>query len=280
MPESESRGADWTSGEIDLIVADYFEMLQLELGGHSYVKSHRNEALRSMIARTAPSIEFKHRNISAVLDEIGWPWIAGYWPARNFQKALVSGVERHLDREGEIVGLPRENEQPSFAEAPQLFTEQAPNLLTADELPDFVRSLVRKFDPAARDARNRALGKKGEELVFDHERRKLAAVGRSDLARRVKWTSEEIGDGAGFDIQSFDLNGKERLLEVKTTAGGARTPFFVTENERAVSEARSDNFRLIRLFDFARQPRAYELTPPLEKNVILDPALYRASFDA
>ena len=33
------------------------------------------------------------------------------------------------------------------------------------------------------------------------------------------------GDGLGFDILSFDENGKDRLVEVKTTVYGLNTPF-------------------------------------------------------
>jgi Domain of unknown function (DUF3883) len=36
-----------------------------------------------------------------------------------------------------------------------------------------------------------------------------------DLALKVKHLSKEVGDGLGYDIHSFDLNGSDRLLEVK-----------------------------------------------------------------
>jgi hypothetical protein len=45
-------GTDWTPREVDLIVADYFDMLQLELAGQPFVKAHRNEALRQIVARS------------------------------------------------------------------------------------------------------------------------------------------------------------------------------------------------------------------------------------
>jgi hypothetical protein len=45
----------------------------------------------------------------------------------------------------------------------------------------------------------------------------------------------EEGDGAGFDIASFDPDGRERFIEVKTTNGAATTPFFLTRNEMAVA---------------------------------------------
>jgi hypothetical protein len=37
----------------------------------------------AQIGRTHRSVEFKHQNISAVLDELGMPWIPGYIPKRN-----------------------------------------------------------------------------------------------------------------------------------------------------------------------------------------------------
>lgn len=90
-----------------------------------------------------------------------------------------------------------------------------------------------------RDFRNRALGRAGEEFVIDLERRRLAAGDRGDLARKVRWVAMEDGDGAGFDVLSFDLGGKERLIEVKTTNGAAQTPFFLTRHEMVVAGERS-----------------------------------------
>lgn len=106
MEDDPSR-TPWSDQEIDLIVADYFEMLRLELAGEAFVKSHRNAVLQEMIKRSAGSIEYKHQNISAVLQALGEPWIIGYKPARNYQKALVDGVERHLDQH-EAAHLPKE----------------------------------------------------------------------------------------------------------------------------------------------------------------------------
>ena len=141
-----------------------------------------------------------------------------------------------------------------------------------------MRRLVRKFDPAARDARNRALGKLGEEKVYEDEMARLRLWGREDLARKVEWTSEERGDGAGYDIRSYDARGRERLLEVKTTTGTRTTPFFISENEFSFSNERPDAFRLVRLYQFDHEPGGFELRPPLDKSVNLKPTNYRASF--
>ena len=109
--------------------------------------------------------------------------------------------------------------------------------------------------------------------------RKLRYVppGRTDLADRVRWVSHLDGDGAGYDIQSFDTDGSNRLIEVKTTNGWERTPFFITRNELEVAEARRVDWRLVRLWNFAREPRAFELCPPLEAHVSLMATNFQAS---
>jgi hypothetical protein len=271
-------GTDWTSSEVDLIVADYFAMLQLELLGQSFNKAARNRALQALTGRVHGSIERKHQNISAVLVRLGLPWIKGYKPLPNFQGALLDGIGRYLATEGQPVFSAAASVATVVAESSALWIGPPP-MPAAEDLKETepLRRLIRKFDPAERDARNRALGKQGEATVLAHERAQLLAAGRTDLERKLEWTSETRGDGAGYDIRSFDLDGTERLIEVKTTNGSALTPFFLSENERSFSEERPEAFRLVRLYTFTKAPAAFELAPPLGSWLTLNPTNYRAS---
>jgi hypothetical protein len=280
MSVSDPAGTDWTDREVDLIVADYFDMRDKELSGEPYIKAQRNTALQRLIGRSRGSIEFKHQNISAVLLRLGEPSINGYKPMPNFQKALLDAIERVLVKRDALFAGAKPVLLAGLAETTALFFEEPPTKISTDENdPEPLRRLVRKFDPAARDARNRVLGKQGEERIVLFERNRLDAAGRSDLSKKVRWISEEDGDGAGYDILSFNEAGKERLLEVKTTIGHQTTPFFLSENERSLSQERPDAFRLVRLYDFQRSPRAFELAPPLELSVMLKATNYRASFE-
>ena len=278
MSDGARTGEDWSDQEIDLIVADYFAMLEMELNGEPYVKARRNAALQDLTGRSKGSIEFKHQNISAVLQTLGEPWIIGYKPMQNFQRALLGGVERFLQNRTKGVDflLPKAT---TLSEQGALFIGEAPTKIERpeDSNPHLAR-LVRKFDPALRDERNRQLGKLGEERVFHSERARLQGAGRDDLARKVRWVAQEDGDGAGYDILSFTEGGGERFLEVKTTAGGEQTPFYISSNEKLFSEERQDAFRIFRLYDFARAPKAFEIAPPLESRLILETANYKASF--
>ena len=279
MSGPDPTGTDWTDKEIDLIVADYFDMLGREISREPYVKAHRNAALQELTGRSRGTIEFKQQNISAVLLKLGLPWISGYKPMANYQAALIDGIDRFLSANNQVFVQPVKQRERGFAEPGPLLFEAPPELNPVESSgpPDLER-LVRKFDPAERDARNRALGKQGEERVLLAERVRLTQQGRVDLARVVRWISQEEGDGAGFDILSFNSTGGERLLEVKTTSGHRTTPFYLSENERALSAERPEAFRIVRLYDFARMPRAFELVPPLSESVLLRPALYRAPF--
>lgn len=271
-------GSDWTDEQNDLIVEDYFAMLASELAGTDYVKAHHNSALQLVTGRNRGSIERKHMNISAVMEWLGLPRIKGYAPNANYQAGLLDAVERHLIVQGLPTHPPATKLANEFLEARELWIGPPPC-----PRPEFTKTtpelerLVRKFDPAARDARNRSLGKQGELLVFEHEVRRLTANDRPDLAKKVEWTSQERGDGAGYDIASFETDGRPRLIEVKTTNGTATTPFYLSKNELSFSDERPDAFALLRLYNFAEKPFAFELRPPLSALLMLAPTNYRAT---
>jgi hypothetical protein len=211
-----------------------------------------------------------------VLQQLGLPQIKGYLPAANYQRTIIAAIDRYLSQNP--TALHPETMISGFAERPGLFIEAPPRLLPVKPRREEVERLVRKFDPVERDFRNRKLGREGEEIVFHFERERLNRRDRPDLAKKLRWVSEEEGDGAGYDILSFDEKGKELFLEVKTTVGSDTTPFYLTRNELSLSIARPEAFRLCRVFDFSAKPRMFELAPPLQNFVHLSPLTYEAAF--
>jgi hypothetical protein len=135
----------------------------------------------------------------------------------------------------------------------------------------------RRIDFALQDARNKALGRQGEEFVVELERRRLIVAKRDDLAGKFRWDSVEIGDGLGYDVLSFwEQDGSERLVEVKTTQWAKEFPFYVTATEVRCSEDVGEQFHLYRVFDFGREPRVYVLSGSLSVNCVLEAVQYRA----
>lgn len=276
MADDSKIGTPWRDDELDAIVSDYFSMLDAELTGRPYVKAHHNTVLMQQIGRTHRSIEFKHQNISAVLDELGLPWIPGYKPKRNYQGAIFDAIDRHLSAHQLILEAATPSKLPDPADE-EIFVEP-PRIAVREERPRRLEQLVQKFDPVERDYRNRTLGKAGESFVLELERRRLKRLQRNDLADKVRWIAAEDGDGAGYDILSFTPNGGELLIEVKTTKGGLCTPFFISRNECLTADRHPNCWRLYRVHLFAQTPRIFTLAPPLSNTVQLRPESWRASF--
>lgn len=94
--------ADWTRQEVELTVQDYFSMFQLELARKPCSKAdHRKQLLPKLNNRSDGSVEFKHQNISAVLLDMGLPYIKGYQPRKNYQGILKDVVSDYLNRNPE-----------------------------------------------------------------------------------------------------------------------------------------------------------------------------------
>jgi hypothetical protein len=208
---------------------------------------------------------------------MGLPWIVGYKPKRNYQTSIFGAIDRYLSANQEVVYHQLPAKVLSAADDGATFVD-APTLELQSAKPWQLEQLVRKFDPVERDLRNRTLGRAGEEFVLEIEKKKFEKLQRPDLLKRIRWVSEEDGDGAGYDILSFDPDGRERLIEVKTTNGAARTPFFLSENECQRAAASTESWRLYRVHSFAQNPRIFQIAPPLNEVLHLRPDIWRASF--
>jgi hypothetical protein len=231
-----SRGEDWSVEEVETTVADYFDMLQKELAGVPYSKTeHRRRLLRMLAGRNGQAVEFKHANISAVLKELGLPFIDGYKPRGNYQalleRTIVANLERHptLLRDFEKTEAPSPVDTSADTRGLRQIMEDPPTRTPAGFIADRKRAYVaRKRDLALLDDRRRTLGARGEEFVVWLERRRLEEAGVPKLAKDVVRISETEGDGAGYDVRSFEADGRLRHIEVKTTTFGKVHPFIVS----------------------------------------------------
>lgn len=279
-----TRGTTWTREEVAAAVASYMQMLTLHLTGQRHDKtSFRKRLLTQLRGRSKGAIEKKHQNISAALLDLGCMFLPGYAPLTNYQSILLDEVAAYLARDSAFDAAAREaSVRPAVPlegidfegvqiDAPRLHLRAA--LATA--LGDRIRHVRRDY--LLREANNRALGEAGERFVLDFERYRLRRIGREDLSSRVEHVARTRGDGLGYDVLSHDpATGMEVFIEVKTTAFGAATPFYVTENERQVALERAPSYRVCRVFEFRDRPRLYELPGRFEDHFALDPATYMA----
>jgi len=276
----------WSRAEVEAAVSDYFDMLVHELREQAFNKTkHRRQLMGRLDARSEGSIERKHQNISAVLIRLGYPFIQGYKPAFNHQRLLAEVVAERLGSAEGLTQVVRIS-----AEMPARRTSIKDYLVRLEDPPDTANpahETAREVDDIfsrarppvnylEREARNASLGRAGEEFVVDFERARLAQSGADRLVDRVEHVAVTKGDGLGFDVRSFNEDGSDRFIEVKTTAYGKQTPFFVSRNELFVSRANAREYHLYRVFGFRVDPRLYELKGSLSETCVLEPVQYSA----
>ena len=279
------EGSNWSRIEVEAAVAAYRDMLRLELIGTAFNKKQRNLALQKLIGRNAGSIEFKHQNISAILNNSGFPYIAGYKPRGNFQGLLEDVVHEQLLGNEEInlnaaVAVARQ-EFVSPEHADLLAIKVAPPTGNKGYADATNREKESRQQQAKRnyleiEGRNAALGLAGEKLVINYEHERLWRAGHRRLAERIEHVALSKGDHLGYDILSFEESGKERLIEVKTTQFGPMTPFFATRNEVNVSVELADYYQLYRIFSFEKNTKLFTLEGPIGRHCELTPTTFSA----
>jgi len=260
-------------------------MLALELRGEPFNKAEHNRHLLMLLhGRSKGAVEKKHQNISAVLIELGYPYVDGYKPLPNYQGLLREIVEERLAGaanlhqaaatavETEVIEHPLVDDVLSILVSPPA---QEPESRLLYDRPNPISKPVRR-NYLEMESRNRSLGQAGEKLVIEFEQQRLWRAGKKDLSSRIEHVSNSQGDHLGYDILSFDLDGRERLIEVKTTRFGSLTPFFASRNEVGTSESHNDQYQLYRLYNFARQPKLFTLGGSLRESCRLEPIQFSA----
>ncbi len=274
----------WSNTEVQLIIADYFNMLSAELKGEEYSKAAHRRALLPLLAnRSDGSVEFKHQNISAVLVELGQPFIKGYLPRFNYQQILKEAVIDYLQQNLKIeaqfrmfsdkIILPKKSDF-KFNK----FIVEPPKLNVAIEPKATYHRSPIKINYLEREQKNQKLGYLGEVLVMEYEKWQLIKLGKENLANKIEWISKEQGDGAGFDILSRNLNGTDKYIEVKTTKLAKETPIFFSKNELDFSVEHCNDFHLYRLFDFENNARMFTRNGALNEVCHPIPISYKGFF--
>jgi hypothetical protein len=176
-------------------------------------------------------------------------------------------------RDGFLAGLPDIN-LPAISI--ELVATPTQNMLTSNNRS---RRPSLNIDFEYQEQQNKQLGLLGELFILESERNKLTSFDREDLALQIDHVSQTIGDGLGYDILSFDENGNEMKIEVKTTRGPISRPFYLTINELNVSIDENTSYHLYRIFDFDTQQRRgkyYILSGQLTDQLNLQALLYKA----
>ena len=128
------------------------------------------------------------------------------------------------------------------------------------------------------DKKLKDIGDKGELYIVDYEKERLQNLNKNELADKIKHVST-INDSAGYDILSYNEDGSERFIEVKTTKGPIGTDFYISPGELKFSRE-NKNFYIYRVYEFvpeAMTGKIYIKQGDVEENFNLTPLQYKVS---
>jgi len=120
------------------------------------------------------------------------------------------------------------------------------------------------------------IGLAGENWVVDYEKDILSVDGSSELAEKVQRISQ-ANVSAGFDVLSYELNGGEKFIEVKTTAL-SKYEFFLSSNELNVAKEFKSRYWIYFLSEIYGNPKLMKIHDPASKvgkTLSLIPTNYR-----
>lgn len=137
---------------------------------------------------------------------------------------------------------------------------------------------IKKVDYSAQSKKYKRIGDRGEQIAVMAERKFLIANGKPDLAKKVDQISKR-DDSVGYDIKSFDLNNREKFIEVKSTLKPAGIcNVFLSSNELHVSQSK-DNYYFYIVYDAgSKRPKIWRIKGSdfiNDENVDLQPVLYK-----
>jgi len=107
------------------------------------------------------------------------------------------------------------------------------------------------------------IGLVGEEYLLEHEKERLSSNGRRDLADKVRHTSLE-NSAAGYDILSFELDGRQKFIECKTTKGTGNT-FELSKNEWETARKYREQYYLYQVKQIEHKPNIKIIQDPFGK---------------
>lgn len=162
--------------------------------------------------------------------------------------------------------------------------ENTTNILRPGEKPETIISKIPtirqysgyKTNFSKKYESSKILGDLGEELVLNMEIEKLKKLGLTEKAKMVR---KEL-DGKGYDITSYDENGDEIHIEVKTTVLKNDEPFYMSLNEKDFFLEYPDNYLLYRLYEYHFQSNSakfFILNPSELKGYSFNPMGFEVS---
>ena len=138
-------------------------------------------------------------------------------------------------------------------------------------------SVAKHIDFNIINKNKKKLGTFGEMLIVKDEIEKLAEY---NITKEVDHVALTKGDGLGYDIVSYDENGDEILIEVKTTSTNRIDSFYLSPKE--IEMSKNKNYRIYRIYNLDMKTGNYDVrvfdNKEIQEMFNFVPVSYRVEF--
>ena len=127
---------------------------------------------------------------------------------------------------------------------------------------------------------SKRVGRAGEEHVYNFEYKKLMDQGREDLAKQIVKQYENLSFFPGYDIKSFNEDGEEIYIEVKSTVSKGKDYFEISDNEVLAAKSLKDSYFIYQVTDALANPKiSARVRNPMkyveENKILLESWIYK-----
>jgi len=155
-------------------------------------------------------------------------------------------------------------------ELPKIFEEK----IQENKVENSIRNNNQSTNYQEKNKKQEKIGRAGEYLVIEYEKDKLKEKGINKDVEHVAITQK---DKAGYDIKSYDENGEEIYIEVKTTKKGINEPFYLTKTELEFCKKHKQKYILYRIYNFKPSKKTgefYTITGDISEIMNLETEVY------
>tara|TARA_Y100001970_G_C14188565_1_gene834020 strand:- start:415 stop:1650 length:1236 start_codon:yes stop_codon:yes gene_type:complete len=130
---------------------------------------------------------------------------------------------------------------------------------------------------------SKKVGDAGEKYVYEYEKNRLTECGKKELSELIVKQYEDLSFFPGYDIQSFDEEGNEIYIEVKSTKSKKKDSFEISENEINAARELGDAYYIYQVTNALTNPKiSTVIQNPIRfetlNKILVEPMVHRVTF--
>lgn len=231
-------------------------------------------------------------NMCDLLEEEGLlrkePKRAEYWHIGTYdtnreqwsKEYTTEGFIRDFFKVALILAHCRGNRGIDLGEVPEQVLDSHTNQMIEEVEYDFTGNQISADEYKELREQWEEIGIRGEMFALAYEREWLLKNNRRDLIQKTSHVSQ-YNSGAGYDILSYELDGRPKYIEVKTSKGKSNS-FEISSNEWKRAKQYGEKYFIYRVTDVFNDPKIEVLKSPYRlfenEKVSLEPTSYKLKY--